>query len=113
MVFLLYLVAVLLLSFFFFLMMRRPPGSTLFPYTTLFRSAQGREGTGCPRQGRGAGLHRRAHARRSPDALVAGHGAEGEPGRHHGGRRQLRLLARAGAQWHAESGDAAARSARR
>ncbi len=23
----------------FFLMIRRPPGSTLFPYTTLFRSA--------------------------------------------------------------------------
>src|SRR5215510_16015485 len=28
-------------SFFFFLMIRRPPRSTLFPYTTLFRS-QGR-----------------------------------------------------------------------
>src|SRR2546430_3816923 len=27
-----------LLSFFFFLMIRRPPRSTLFPYTTLFRS---------------------------------------------------------------------------
>src|SRR6266566_8118903 len=26
------------LSFFFFLMIRRPPRSTLFPYTTLFRS---------------------------------------------------------------------------
>src|SRR5690554_7668379 len=25
-------------SFFFFLMLRRPPRSTLFPYTTLFRS---------------------------------------------------------------------------
>src|SRR2546422_4711036 len=29
---------VLLHSFFFFLMIRRPPRSTLFPYTTLFRS---------------------------------------------------------------------------
>src|SRR3712207_7970446 len=29
-----------LLIFFFFLMIRRPPRSTLFPYTTLFRSAQ-------------------------------------------------------------------------
>src|SRR6266487_5232428 len=29
---------VLLCSFFFFLMIRRPPRSTLFPYTTLFRS---------------------------------------------------------------------------
>src|SRR2546430_9608264 len=28
----------ILLSFFFFLMIRRPPRSTLFPYTTLFRS---------------------------------------------------------------------------
>src|SRR2546430_9140124 len=27
--------------FFFFLMIRRPPRSTLFPYTTLFRSSQG------------------------------------------------------------------------
>src|SRR5258708_34684290 len=27
-----------LVSFFFFLMIRRPPRSTLFPYTTLFRS---------------------------------------------------------------------------
>src|SRR3712207_7523807 len=26
---------------FFFLMIRRPPRSTLFPYTTLFRSVQG------------------------------------------------------------------------
>src|SRR3989337_3492872 len=30
--------AVLLFFFFFFLMIRRPPRSTLFPYTTLFRS---------------------------------------------------------------------------
>src|SRR5436305_4119979 len=30
-----------LVKFFFFLMIRRPPRSTLFPYTTLFRSAGG------------------------------------------------------------------------
>src|SRR2546430_8655832 len=30
--------AVILIFFFFFLMIRRPPRSTLFPYTTLFRS---------------------------------------------------------------------------
>src|SRR2546430_17503002 len=30
--------ATLLLFLFFFLMIRRPPRSTLFPYTTLFRS---------------------------------------------------------------------------
>src|SRR6266566_7005860 len=44
--------------FFFFLMIRRPPRSTLFPYTTLFRSG--------PRPGR----WRRARApprRRCPD----------------------------------------------
>src|SRR5256885_17255571 len=29
--------------FFFFLMIRRPPRSTLFPYTTLFRSIQAKE----------------------------------------------------------------------
>src|SRR3989475_10286720 len=31
-----------MLLFFFFLMIRRPPRSTLFPYTTLFRSSGGR-----------------------------------------------------------------------
>src|SRR5258707_14927910 len=31
----------LLNVFFFFLMIRRPPRSTLFPYTTLFRSPDG------------------------------------------------------------------------
>src|ERR1022692_3799669 len=31
-----------LFFFFFFLMIRRPPRSTLFPYTTLFRSRWGR-----------------------------------------------------------------------
>src|SRR2546422_8223987 len=29
-----------MLFFFFFLMIRRPPRSTLFPYTTLFRSCE-------------------------------------------------------------------------
>src|SRR2546429_5106247 len=33
-----------ILFFFFFLMIRRPPRSTLFPYTTLFRSLAGRRG---------------------------------------------------------------------
>src|SRR6266436_8995424 len=39
------------LSFFFFLMIRRPPRSTLFPYTTLFRSrrpAARRSARTCP-----------------------------------------------------------------
>src|SRR5256885_16334362 len=38
-----------LLIFFFFLMIRRPPRSTLFPYTTLFRSAW-LSGNGLPRR---------------------------------------------------------------
>src|SRR5690554_7177045 len=33
---------------FFFLMLRRPPRSTLFPYTTLFRSEHGEVGHGRP-----------------------------------------------------------------
>src|SRR5947207_14825911 len=33
-----YIIYDLLTIFFFFLMIRRPPRSTLFPYTTLFRS---------------------------------------------------------------------------
>src|SRR3990170_5366093 len=33
-----FLVSLLSFFFFFFLMIRRPPRSTLFPYTTLFRS---------------------------------------------------------------------------
>src|SRR2546427_6538328 len=34
--------------FFFFLMIRRPPRSTLFPYTTLFRSREGDGGGRAP-----------------------------------------------------------------
>src|SRR6266540_6635817 len=38
-------------SVFFFLMIRRPPRSTLFPYTTLFRSCRDRQcsSAGCRR----------------------------------------------------------------
>src|SRR6266536_4842402 len=35
------------ISFFFFLMIRRPPRSTLFPYTTLFRSRGGARAGPC------------------------------------------------------------------
>src|SRR5580700_11953406 len=45
-------------SFFFFLMIRRPPRSTLFPYTTLFRS-RGPAPAGCdPRPSHGWLRHR-------------------------------------------------------
>src|SRR6266513_1071357 len=36
-----YIFSISLYFFFFFLMLRRPPRSTLFPYTTLFRSHHG------------------------------------------------------------------------
>src|ERR1039457_4593121 len=38
----------LFFCFFFFLMIRRPPRSTLFPYTTLFRSRMSRRESLCP-----------------------------------------------------------------
>src|SRR5579864_9677385 len=49
---------------FFFLMIRRPPRSTLFPYTTLFRSA----GSAVrPSRGRGTGEPRRRCVGRSEE----------------------------------------------
>src|SRR5205085_10250556 len=62
-------------SFFFFLIIRRPPRSTLFPYTTLFRSRAvatrrghghnlGVRQIGEERGGRGAAHGHRHHARR-------------------------------------------------
>src|SRR6266581_6529278 len=53
---------------FFFLMIRRPPRSTLFPYTTLFRSGRGvrgderrgRPGTGRPQGRTGPGATARS-----------------------------------------------------
>src|SRR2546430_8215680 len=47
---------------FFFLMIRRPPRSTLFPYTTLFRSPGGPE-PARPRGVRGPGAHGRRRRR--------------------------------------------------
>src|SRR3712207_8779448 len=47
--------------YFFFLMIRRPPRSTLFPYTTLFRSAPARPDA--LRARRRAGVGRRLPAR--------------------------------------------------
>src|SRR3712207_2266913 len=55
-------------------MIRRPPRSTLFPYTTLFRS----ESLSCrkPYTARGAGEHHRgvAHALHDPQVLSPTHG---------------------------------------
>src|SRR3712207_7309487 len=50
----------LVLLYFFFLMIRRPPRSTLFPYTTLFRSCM-------PLQSHDGHLGERPRWRRKPD----------------------------------------------
>src|SRR5438309_11112043 len=50
--------------YFFFLMIRRPPRSTLFPYTTLFRSRAARRSQR-PRR-RGLTSFQRASVRRPP-----------------------------------------------
>src|SRR2546426_5352890 len=74
--------------FFFFLMIRRPPRSTLFPYTTLFRSRRDR--------GRGPPMYRHGRpplALRALDLVRAA--AARQPGlRHvvHGGRAGVRPL---------------------
>src|SRR5688572_32710139 len=57
----------------FFLMIRRPPRSTLFPYTTLFRSG---------------GLPARAHGRDPRGRYRRGHPARRERLAHRGGRRR-------------------------
>src|SRR6266581_8362406 len=51
----------LIILFFFFLMIRRPPRSTLFPYTTLFRSP------GAPPHSRCRARRRRTRVRRSEE----------------------------------------------
>src|SRR5215510_5879707 len=70
--------------FFFFLMIRRPPRSTLFPYTTLFRS----------RPGRALQEPRARRLRR----VSPGAGASRRPARHglRPARRALRAAAHAG-----------------
>src|SRR5687768_18554550 len=55
------------LFFFFFLMIRRPPRSTLFPYTTLFRSHRSpARRDGDPRSAERPAHHRGRASRRSP-----------------------------------------------
>src|SRR6267143_4677400 len=81
-----FLIVLFFFFFFFFLMIRRPPRSTLFPYTTLFRS-HGEPASGRPAEDAadrvradgadGLGPHRAAavrHDGRHPE-LRAGAGA--------------------------------------
>src|SRR5438876_8197394 len=62
--------ALLLLYIFFFLMIRRPPRSTLFPYTTLFRSRPGLAAVGRPRE-HDVAADRRCRHLRGDAGLVA------------------------------------------
>src|SRR6266480_7869316 len=55
----------MLYLFFFFLMIRRPPRSTLFPYTTLFRSRHARRARPAAAQ-----LRRSARAHLAPQATL-------------------------------------------
>src|SRR5437899_6103367 len=65
-------VAVAVVYAFFFLVIRRPPRSTLFPYTTLFRSAlPGGRGSGA--RGRRHGLEHRAGRDRKSTRLNSSH----------------------------------------
>src|SRR2546422_5933401 len=85
--------------FFFFLMIRRPPRSTLFPYTTLFRSPHTEPlpwpGEGGGAEGRGAG--RAFHPGGVRRAALPGAGTESRAGAqragdgpHRGDPRHLR-----------------------
>src|SRR5215471_20368402 len=59
-----FLISFFFFFFFFFLMIRRPPRSTLFPYTTLFRSL--------PPLPRSPGARRMRIRRRHFEALASG-----------------------------------------
>src|SRR3712207_7640982 len=59
---------------FFFLMIRRPPRSTLFPYTTLFRSQLDDELLGRPPAGPAVDPDLPARVPQRPEARVVGAG---------------------------------------
>src|SRR2546425_7811845 len=91
--------------FFFFLMIRRPPRSTLFPYTTLFRSVRlgtvrlrlaaalgdAHDRRGGPRR---RGLPRSGRARHRAPQQAEGVRAPGRRPRHRRGEPRARLQAR-------------------
>src|SRR5271169_7125126 len=66
-------ISFIVLFFFFFLMIRRPPRSTLFPYTTLFRSSIGRARAAAGGQSHGE-IHREREDRKST-RLNSSHGS--------------------------------------
>src|SRR3712207_7288474 len=69
----------------FFLMIRRPPRSTLFPYTTLFRSAAERIG-----QGNGVGVHQRQRRRAARPRRLQDRRAPGRGSPHRGATQRRR-----------------------
>src|SRR2546430_7313056 len=69
----------MLLNFFFFLMIRRPPRSTLFPFTTLFRSRHG----ACVRTDRVPGGRCRASAQRWLRVAARGAASRGSRSEEH------------------------------
>src|SRR2546425_3865749 len=77
-------------SFFFFLMIRRPPRSTLFPYTTLFRSiADGEPANGSTRGQLSAG----GYGDRAGNRAVAAQGAASDRNRSEEHTSELQSLA--------------------
>src|SRR3712207_8115590 len=79
----------MLYTLFFFLMIRRPPRSTLFPYTTLFRSPRQR---GVPRRGvRHRGRVRHPPAGGGVDDRGERRGRVGGRSLPHGDRKSTRL----------------------
>src|SRR5256884_6927643 len=79
---------------FFFLMIRRPPRSTLFPYTTLFRSRGAR---GVARELFARGAHARDRPHGSGGVRGGGTPAQRERGRRGGGDRRCAPGCRAAA----------------
>src|SRR5260221_6280947 len=67
-------------------MIRRPPRSTLFPYTTLFRSRVAPENPGGPETGHARGLARLRHAGVAP-GCGGNDPRSGQEGRHAQGER--------------------------
>src|SRR6266487_715835 len=80
-------------SFFFFLMIRRPPRSTLFPYTTPFRSPRrphlGRRQARC----RGHGLLHAKKTRRCGALRIRRRACLKKPARADGPRLEFRVYA--------------------
>src|ERR1043165_6343615 len=88
------------IMFFFFLSIRRPPRSTLFPYTTLFRSARG-EGTAPrgqrpgPDRRRDSRHRRQAQSGRSVLRAVFPRGERARRRRRRSDRKELRRAVKA------------------